>query len=139
MMTIVGVLIVLASVIGGFLEAGGNLGVLVEPAEIIIIAGASIGALVIASPGHILKLVVKDFKNIFSSQSTTKASYTEVLLLLNQLFWKIRKDGLLAIEEDVENPAESEVFKRYKSIMSNKHTMEFICDNCALSNEQYSA
>ena len=129
MMTIVGVIIVIVAVIGGFLEAGGNLSVLVQPAEIIIIAGASIGSLIIASPGKILKLVVKDFKNIFSSTSTTKASYTEVLLLLNQLFWKIRKDGLLAIEEDVENPAESEVFKRYKSIMSNKHTLEFICDN----------
>jgi chemotaxis protein MotA len=129
MMTIVGVMIVIVAVIGGFLEAGGNLSVLVQPAELIIIGGASIGALIIASPGKVLKLVVSDFKNIFSSASTSKANYTEVLLLLNQLFWKIRKDGLLAIEEDVENPAESEVFKRYKSIMSNKHTLEFICDN----------
>jgi len=129
MMTVVGVLIVIGSVIGGFLEAGGNLAVLVQPAELIIIAGAAIGALVIASPGHVLKLVIRDFKNIFGGQSTTKAGYTEVLLLLNQLFWKIRKDGLLAIEEDVENPAQSEVFKRYKSIISNKHTLEFICDN----------
>ncbi len=129
MMTIVGVVIVLGSVIGGFLEAGGNLGVLVQPAEIIIILGAAIGSLVIASPGHVLKLIIRDFKKIFSSESTTKASYTEVLLLLNQLFWKIRKDGLLAIEEDVENPAQSEVFKRFKSIMANKHTLEFICDN----------
>lgn len=128
-MTIVGVVIVLGSVIGGFLEAGGNLGVLVQPAEIIIILGAAIGSLVIASPGHVLKLIIRDFKKIFSSESTTKASYTEVLLLLNQLFWKIRKDGLLAIEEDVENPAQSEVFKRFKSIMANKHTLEFICDN----------
>ena len=129
MMTIVGVVIVLGSVIGGFLEAGGNLGVLVQPAEIIIILGAASGSLVIASPGHVLKLIIRDFKKIFSSESTTKASYTEVLLLLNQLFWKIRKDGLLAIEEDVENPAQSEVFKRFKSIMANKHTLEFICDN----------
>lgn len=129
MMTIVGVLIVLGSVIGGFLEAGGNLGVLVQPAEIIIIAGAAIGSLIIASPGKILKLVIRDFKKIFSTDNTTKEGYTEVLLLLNQLFWKIRKDGLLAIEEDIENPAASEVFKRYKSIVSNKHTLEFICDN----------
>jgi chemotaxis protein MotA len=129
MMTIVGVLIVIGSVIGGFLEAGGNLSVLVQPAEMIIIVGASIGSLIIASPGKVLKLILRDFKKIFSSDNTSKDAYTEVLLLLNQLFWKIRKDGLLAIEEDIETPSQSEVFKRYKSIVSNKHTLEFICDN----------
>jgi chemotaxis protein MotA len=129
MMTIVGVIIVIASVIGGFLEAGGNLSVLVQPAEMIIIVGAAIGSLIIASPGKILKLIIRDSKKIFSSDNTGKETYTEVLLLLNQLFWKIRKDGLLAIEEDIETPTQSEVFKRYKSIVSNKHTLEFICDN----------
>ncbi len=129
MMTILGMIIVLVSVIGGFLEAGGNLAVIVQPAEMIIIAGAAIGSLLIASPGKVLKLIFRDFSKIFSSENPNKETYIEVLLLLNQIFWKIRKDGLLAIEEDVENPTKSEIFNRYKSIVSNKQTLEFVCDN----------
>jgi chemotaxis protein MotA len=129
MMTIIGIIIVLASVIGGFLEGHGNLAVLVQPAEYVIIIGAAIGSLLIASPGKVLKLISRDFIKIFKSDNPNKGTYTEVLLLLNQIFWKIRKDGLLAIEDDVENPTRSEIFSKYKSIVSNKHTMEFICDN----------
>jgi chemotaxis protein MotA len=129
MMTIIGIIVVLGSVIGGFLEAKGNLAVLFQPAEYIIIAGAAIGSLLIASPGKVLKLILRDFTKIFKTDNPNKSTYVEVLLLLNQIFWKIRKDGLLAIEDDVENPTKSEVFTKFKSIVSNKHTLEFICDN----------
>jgi chemotaxis protein MotA len=129
MMTILGIIVVLGSVIGGFLEAKGNLAVLFQPAEYIIIGGAAIGSLLIASPGKVLKLISKDFMKIFKAENPNKSTYVEVLLLLNQIFWKIRKDGLLAIEDDVENPTRSEIFSKFKSIVSNKHTLEFICDN----------
>jgi len=129
MLTIIGIGVVLFSVLGGFLMEHGNPLMLYQPAELIIIGGAAVGSLLISAPIKVVKLICKDFAKIFSSENPNKETYVEVLLLLNQLFWKIRKDGLLAIEDDVENPTQSEVFNRYKSIISNKQTLEFICDN----------
>jgi chemotaxis protein MotA len=129
MMAIIGIVIVLVSVLGGFMAAKGNIAVLFQPAEIVIIAGAAIGSLCISSPLKVIKMISRDFFKIFSSANPDKGTYLEILLLLNQFFWKIRKDGLLSIEGDVENPTQSEIFKNFKSIGSNQHLLEFVCDN----------
>ena len=125
----IGIAVVLIAVIGGFLMEGGNLHVMWQPAEYVIIFGAAIGGFLISSPGGIVGLVVKNIGTIFASGSTSKAQYLELLSLLNTIFSKIRKDGLISIEADIENPLKSPLFTKYKSVISNHHALDFICDN----------
>ena len=129
MFVIIGALVVLGSVIGGFLIEEGNLHTLIQPAEIIIIFGAAIGSFLIASPPRIVSLVIKNLTSILSSKSQSKSNYLELLSLLYQLFSKIRKEGLISIEADIENPQKSAIFTKYSAVMSNHHAMNFICDN----------
>lgn len=129
MFAIIGIIIVLGSVIGGFLMEKGNLHVLFQPAEVIIIFGAAIGSFFIASPPKVVSLVVKNLPLIISSGRQSKESYLELLGLLYQLFSKIRKEGLISIESDIENPEKSPLFKKYSSVISNHHAINFICDN----------
>jgi len=129
MFVIAGILVVLGSVIGGYLMEHGNLGVLFQPAELVIIFGAAIGSLVISSPKKVLLLVTGSIKAIFESGEVTKEEYIDLMVLLNRLFRKIRKEGLLAIEADVDNPQQSSIFSSHKTIISDKHVLDFICDN----------
>ncbi|MFA5074285.1 MAG: flagellar motor stator protein MotA [Nitrospirota bacterium] len=129
MFIIIGFGIVLASVIGGYLMEKGNLYVLLQPAELLIIGGAATGALLISSPPRILGLVMRNIVSILSSKSRNKNNYLELLSLLYKLFAKIRKDGLIAIEADIENPSQSPVFSQYRSILSHHSVLNFICDN----------
>ncbi|MBI5849294.1 MAG: flagellar motor stator protein MotA [Nitrospirae bacterium] len=125
----IGVALVLAAVIGGFLMEGGNLHVMIQPAEYVIIFGAALGAFFIASPGSIVPLVFKSVGSIFGSGAISKAQYLELLSLMNTIFSKIRKDGLISIEADIENPKKSPLFSKYKSVIANHHALDFICDN----------
>jgi chemotaxis protein MotA len=129
MFAAIGIIIVLGSVIGGFLMEEGNLHVLFQPAEVVIIFGAAIGGLIIASPARVLKNIIKNIKTIFSSDSTNKQAYLELLSLLNTILSKIRKDGLISIEADIENPQKSAIFNKYKTVVANSRALEFICDN----------
>ncbi len=129
MFAIIGSVVVLASVIGGFLMQKGNLHVLIQPAELVIIFGAATGALVISSPPSVLSLIVKNLGRIISARTKTKAEYLEVLSLLNSIFTKMRKEGLVAIEADIENPETSPIFSKYPSILKNHDALNFICDN----------
>jgi len=125
----IGIAVVLAAVIGGFLMEGGNLHVMWQPAEYVIIFGAALGAFFLSSPGDIVPLVFKNAAAIFGSGSVSKAQYIELLSLMNTIFSKIRKDGLISIEADIENPKKSPLFSKYKSVLSNHHAIDFICDN----------
>lgn len=129
MYAIIGMVIVLAAVGGGYKMEHGNFHVLFQPAEIVIIFGAAIGGLVIASPPKVLSSVFRSVGRIFSAKSHTKSEYLEVLALLNGIFSKMRKEGLIAVESDIEKPEESPLFSQYKSIMSSHHALNFICDN----------
>lgn len=129
MIVIIGIFVVLASVIGGFLLEGGNLHVLMVPAELLIIGGAAVGAFFIASPSKVASAVIKNVSSVFSARGMTKEKYLELLSLLFQLFSKIRKEGLISIEADIERPDKSPIFTRYGSVMANHHALDFICDN----------
>jgi len=129
MFAIIGITVVLIAVIGGYLMEHGNLSVLVQPAELVIIFGAATGALIISSPPKILSMIVKNLGKIISAKTKTKAEYLEALSLLNSIFTKMRKEGLIAIEADIENPQDSPIFSKYSSILSNHHALNFICDN----------
>ncbi len=129
MFAAIGILIVLGAVVGGYLMEHGNLSVLLQPAELVIIFGAAIGSFLISSPAKVVGLVVKNISTIFSAENSSKTTYLELLSLLNLIFSKIRKDGLISIEADIENPKKSAIFSKYKSVVSNHHALDFICDN----------
>jgi len=129
MLNIVGVGVVVAAVIGGFLMEHGNLGVLFQPAELVIIGGAALGAFLISSPRRVVGLVGRSIGKVFRSTSRGKGQYLELLTLLFQIFSKIRKEGLISIESDIENPLQSPLFKRFPAVARDRHALNFICDN----------
>ncbi len=129
MFVIIGIFVVLGAVIGGFLMAGGNLHVLFVPAEFIVIFGAAAGAFFIASPPKVISAVFKELPLIISSKGYSKADYLDILSLLYRIFSKIRKEGLISIEADIENPYKSGIFNKHSGVMKNHHAVNFICDN----------
>ncbi len=128
MFVIIGLLIVIACVFGGY-SIHGNLALLFQPIELLIIGGAAVGALVIQSTPKVLVQVLKGTMRVFTAKSPTKKDFLEVLGLLNTIFSKMRKEGLIAIEGDIDNPQESAIFAKYPSILKNHHAMNYICDN----------
>jgi len=129
MFVIIGLLLVTGSVIIGFMMEKGNPYILIQPAEFVIIFGAALGAFFIASPPKVITAVVKNVAAIVTSKSPDKAEYLDLLLLLYQLFSKIRKEGLISIESDIEKPDNSPIFNKYKNTLSHGHVTNFICDN----------
>ncbi len=129
MFTIIGIVVVLVGIIGGYLMEHGNLHVLWQPAELVIIGGAAIGSFLISSPPKAIGLVLKSIGPIFGGGGPGKAEYLELLSLLNMIFSKIRKEGLISIESDIEDPKKSPMFSKYKSVIANHHALDFICDN----------
>lgn len=129
MFAIVGIIVVLGAVIGGYLMEHGNLAVIFQPAELVIIFGAAIGSFFIASPLKVIRVVGKHITSVFGGKARTKENYLELLALMNTLYTKIRKDGLISIEADIEAPAESPLFQKFKEILANKKAVDFICDN----------
>lgn len=129
MFVIIGCVVVLVAVVGGYLLEHGNLHVLFQPAEVVIIFGAAAGALLISSPGPVFKSVVRSFPKIFSYKGLSKNEYIELLVLLYKLFQKMRKEGLISVEEEIDNPEKSKIFSAHPDVMKNHHAMNFICDS----------
>jgi len=128
MFTIIGIAVVLGSVITGYAMGKGNFHVLFQPAEVVIIFGAAIGGLLISSPGKAVKVIFGHLGGIFAESHFSKEHYLELLLLMNAVFFKIKKEGLVAIESDIENYENSPLFQKYPKIMKDKEVAEFICD-----------
>ena len=103
MLPIIGALIVFGCVIGGYMMHNGNLAILWQPSELLIIGGAAVGALVIQSPPKILANVLKNMIRVVTAKGRTKKEYLEILGALHTIFAKMRKEGLIAIENDIEN------------------------------------
>ena len=129
MLNLVGAIVVLVGVIGGFLMEHGNLSVLFQPAELFIIGGAAMGAFLISSPRKVVTTVLRNIPAIFRSRSHGKGDYIQLLCLMYQVFGKIRKEGLISIEADIENPQQSPLFAKYPHVTRDKHALNFICDN----------
>jgi chemotaxis protein MotA len=128
MLVIVGYVIVCISVFGGYALAGGHLGALFQPLELLMIGGGALGAFFVSNTGKVLKAVMKVLPTIFKGSKYTKARYMELMALLYDMLSKARKEGLMSIEKDVEAPEESPVFQRYDSISKDHHLVEFITD-----------
>jgi chemotaxis protein MotA len=129
MILIIGYIIVLGSTLGGFMMAGGKLGLLFPISEYVIIIGISIGLMVIASPVSLLKNIVKKIKIAFRNQAVPTSDYTDLLKLLYELFSKARRGGLIAIEDDVMSPKESPILSKYPSFINDHERLEFLTNS----------
>lgn len=128
MFVILGSLVVIASVIGGFLMSHGNLAALWQPNELVVIGGAAVGAFIISNPGKIIRAVAGGIPGLLRKSKYSKETYLALLAMLFQLFTKMRRDGMLAIEMDIEDPDKSELFRQYPVILADHHAMTFIID-----------
>ncbi len=127
MVKIIGIIVVLASVLGGFMLSGGQFMALVHPFEVLIIGGAALGAFLQANPGSAFVHVAKKSLSMFSSRFT-HAYYLDVLKLIYEILNKSRREGMMAIEADVEDPAASPIFSKYPGILKDERMTAFICD-----------
>jgi chemotaxis protein MotA len=132
-MGVVGILIVLVCVFGGFAAAGGHLVAIWQPFEMIIIFGAAGGAFVIANPMGTIKMSISKAIHALIGGGPTKAHYLELLQMMFQLFQILRKDGPQAVEKHIEEPEKSEIFKAYPSFMHNHHAVHFLCDTMKIT------
>jgi chemotaxis protein MotA len=128
MFVIIGYIVVSASVFGGFAMAGGHLAALLQPIELLMIGGAALGAFFVGNSGAAVKATLKAFPTVFKGSKYTKESYMELMALLYELLGKVRKEGLMSIEGDVERPEESPIFAKYPKIAHDHHVVEFMTD-----------
>lgn len=129
MFAIIGIVVVIVMIMAGYLMEHGNISVLVQPAELVIIGGAALGSFLIANPKKIAIGALKKIGKVFTAKSRTKEAYLEVLLLFNELLVLARKDGLLSLEEHINNPDKSKIFEKYPNIVNHHEVLDFICDN----------
>jgi chemotaxis protein MotA len=133
MFAIVGILLVFGAVIGGFLMEKGHIEVLIQPAECLIIAGASIGTLLVANPIHILKGIIGGLMAVLKGSPFGKKRYLDTLKMMYQFLNKIRKEGLLSVENDVEKPEASTIFKNFPEFLKDHHGRHFVCDTLRMA------
>ena len=128
MRLIVGLLVVVGSVMGGYAGVGGHFSVLWQPFEFIIILGAAIGAFIIGNTGPVLKETLSVFGTLFKGPKYNKAAYVELLGMQFSLYKLVQSKGILALEQHIENPKESTLFARFPTFANNHHAVEFVCD-----------
>jgi chemotaxis protein MotA len=127
MSVIIGCVIVIAAILGGFSMAGGHVGALIHPSEIVTIGGASLGAMIVMTPAKVLMDLFKGILQALKGSPYGKATYTELFKLMYELFKMGRRDGLLAWDSHLTEPHDSEVFNKYPKIVGNHHVSDFIC------------
>ena len=128
MFPILGILVVLGCIAGGYLMEKGNLLVLMQPAELIIIGGAALGTVLIGNPPYILKSIISSLLAVFKGGHYTATTYLDTLRFLNDFFSTSRKNGITALENDLDEPDKSALFKRHPSFAKDKEAMHFFCD-----------
>ena len=127
-----GAIIIILCVFGGYLWAGGNLSAIWQPAELLIIVGATIGSLIIGNPPHVLKEMRRQFRLIMSARNDEQAYYMELMALMQLLLETIRTGGFKSLDQHIEDPANSEIFSRFPLITQDPHLISFITDNLRL-------
>lgn len=128
MFVLIGYAVVLASVFGGFALAGGHLGALFQPLELLMIGGGAVGAFLVANTPKAIKATLKALPNLLKGSRYTTQLYLELMLMLYALLSKIRSDGLMSIEADIDAPSQSPLFSKYPVVVADAHLMEFITD-----------
>lgn len=119
---------VFGSVIGGYVMHHGEIAVLIQPNEFVILGGAAIGTLIIANPPSVLKACVAQTMGLLKPNPYGAAAYAELLQVLYEVFQKARKDGLVGLEAHIEEPEKSDIFTKYPSFLGNHHAVSLLCD-----------
>jgi chemotaxis protein MotA len=123
-----GIIVGFGCAIAGYMLHGGNPVVLWQPTEMLTIFGLAIGATISSNTNRTIKLMMHDLSAVFKGSKVNKVFLLDVLALMFELLNKIRKDGLMALEADIEEPENSEIFKKYPSVLDNHHLVEFLTD-----------
>jgi chemotaxis protein MotA len=131
MVVIVGCILVIACVLGGFTLSGGHVGALIHPAEILTIAGAAFGAMVVMAPMKVLKDLMHGIIQCLKGSPFSKKTYNELFQVMYEFFRLARREGLLALEPHLSDPHHSTILQKYPSIHHNHHVTEFICGSIA--------
>jgi chemotaxis protein MotA len=133
MFAIIGMLLVIGAVIGGFLMEHGKLAVLMQPAELVIIGGAAFGTLLVANPLPVVIKLLKATIGMLKPNPYSKGRYLETLKMLSDLFNYARKNGMVKLESDVEEPEKSALFAKFPSFLKDHHAVYFLCDTLRMS------
>jgi chemotaxis protein MotA len=128
MFVIIGYVVIVGTIFGGYAMAGGHLGGLWQPLEVLMIFGGAIGAFIVGNDNKAIKATMKALPSVFKGSKFTKALYMDLLALLFEILSKIRKEGMMSIEKDVEDPESSALFGKYPNILHDHHLVEFITD-----------
>jgi chemotaxis protein MotA len=127
MIVIVGVIVVIGAVLGGFSMAGGHIGALIHPSEFVTIGGAALGGLIVSAPKKVLVDLVKGVIQSIKGSPFNKGAYEEGFKCMYDLLRLARRDGMLALEPHVSKPEESSIFAKYPKVLHNHHLLHFIC------------
>ncbi len=133
MFSIIGIVVVFGCVVAGYLMEHGNLKVLMQPAEMVVILGAAIGTVLIANPIHILKKIGSGIGGAFGGSPFNKQRYLDTLKMMFELFSRARKEGLMSLEADSDAPDQSQVFSKYPKFLKDHHALHFVCDSLRMA------
>ena len=133
MFAIVGIVVVFGAVLAGFLMEKGHLLVLLQPAELVTIGGAALGTMLIANPMHILKAIGGGLAGVLGGTKFGKGRYLDSLTMMYEFLNKVRKEGLISVESDIEKPSESAIFQKYPAFLKDHHAAAFVCDTLRMA------
>ena len=133
MFSIIGIVVVFGCIAAGYLMEHGNMKVLLQPAELIIIGGAALGTVLISNPVHTLKQMINGVLGAFGSSKHGTERYIETLKMMYELLQKARKEGLVALETDIEEPDKSPLFSKYETFVKQHHAVDFVCDTMRMA------
>lgn len=128
MLVIIGYIAVTLSVFGGFAIAGGHMAALLQPVELLMIGGAAVGSFLVGNNGKAIRATIKALPTLIKGSKYTKSLYMDLMTLLFEILSKVRKEGLMSIEGDIEEPKDSPIFTKYPAILADHHVIEFMTD-----------
>jgi chemotaxis protein MotA len=132
MIAVAGIVVVIASVLGGFILEGGPIAILIQPVELLIIGGAALGTLIIGAPKHHLIGLLGALKKMVAGGTLGKAAYLDLLRLQYEMFVNARKHGFIALERDIAEPHKSSILSKYPTFLTNHHAVTFFADSLRL-------
>ncbi len=128
MLVIIGYVVVIVGVFGGYAASGGHMAVLIQPLELVMIGGGALGAFLVGNNGKTLKATLGAVPTLFKGSRYTKDLYMELMSLLFDVLSKVRKEGLMSIEGDIDSPEQSPLFSKYPTVLEDHHIVEFMTD-----------
>src|SRR5690606_24548662 len=128
MFVILGFTAVLGAIFGGYVLAGGHLGALWQPVELLMIGGGAVGAFIVGNNAKAIKATLWALPDAFKGSRYTKVLYMDLLAMLYEILNKVRRDGIMSIENDIENPEASALFTKYPRVLADRHLIDFLTD-----------